>query len=88
VARTLGDGGSLEREGYRAAFGCAVDDDYGAVVADLVGGGLLEDDGARLSLSETGRLLHDLVTLAFYPAHARRWLEDREAQAPLVRSSA
>ena len=88
VARSLGDGGSLERERYRAAFGRAVDDDYADVLPDLVRGGLVADEGARLSLSETGRLLHDLVTLAFYPPHARRWLEEREDRAPLVRSPA
>lgn len=88
VARSLGDGGALDRARYLTAFGCDVDDDFGPVVAGLVRGGLVADEGAHLSLTETGRLLHDLVTLAFYPEHARRWLEDREAHAPLVRSSA
>ena len=88
VARSLGDGGSLDRGLYLETFGRRMEDDYGEVVDRLVQGGLVVDDGQRLSLSETGKLLHDLVNLAFYPEHARRWLAEREERAPLVQRPA
>jgi oxygen-independent coproporphyrinogen III oxidase len=84
VARTLGDGKPLGRSRYLKAFGRSLDEDFGEVIARLVGGGLVLDDGDRLRISETGRLLHDLVTLAFYPEHARKWLGEREERLPLV----
>jgi oxygen-independent coproporphyrinogen-3 oxidase len=88
VARSLGDGGSLDRGLYLETFGRRVEDDYGEIVDRLVQGGLVVDDGRRLSLTETGKLLHDLVNLAFYPEHARRWLAEREERAPLVQRPA
>jgi oxygen-independent coproporphyrinogen-3 oxidase len=78
MARTLGDGMPLEREAYRAAVGRTIDEDFGAHLARLEQGGLLEDTGERIALSESGKLVYDLVTLSFYPNHARRWLEGRE----------
>jgi len=69
-------------------FGRAVDEDYGDVIERLVRGGLVVDDGERLGVSETGKLLYDLVALAFYPKHAQRWLDTREARAPSTRSAA
>lgn len=84
VARSLGDGKPLERDRYERTFGRALDDDFGEAVDGLVRGGLVVDEGERLRVSETGKLLHDLVTLAFYPEHARRWLGERERRAPVV----
>jgi oxygen-independent coproporphyrinogen-3 oxidase len=77
VARSLGDGQALERARYERAFGRALDVDFGEAVARLERGGLVEDDGERISLTPVGMLVHDLVTLAFYPPRARRWLEQR-----------
>lgn len=85
VVQSLGDGKPLERRRYEATFGRPVDEDFGEVVPGLVRGGLLVDDGESLRLSEPGTLLHDLITLAFYPAHAQKWLAEREARASLVR---
>lgn len=84
VAQSLGDGKPLERPRYAATFGRAVDEDFGEVIGGLVRGGLIVDEGERLRLSEPGTLLHDLITLAFYPEHARKWLAEREDRASLV----
>ncbi len=81
VARTLGDGGALDRVEYADAVGRTVDDDFGEVVARLVAAGLVRDDGARVTLSDDGRLVYDLVTLAFYPEAARAWLASRQPSA-------
>jgi oxygen-independent coproporphyrinogen-3 oxidase len=88
VARSLGDGEALDRDRYRATFGVGVDDDYAEVIERLVRGGLATDDGRSIALSETGKLLHDLVNLAFYPEHARRWLIEHEDRAALVQGPA
>lgn len=85
VARSLGDGKPLERARYARTFGRTVDDDFGEIIARLVGGGLVVDEGEHLRVSDTGRLLHDLVTLAFYPEHARKWLAEREELSPAAR---
>jgi oxygen-independent coproporphyrinogen-3 oxidase len=85
VARSLGDGARLERARYEATFGHPIEADYGEVLDRLVAGGLLDDCGDTLSLSESGQLLYDLVTLAFYPEHARKWLAEREDRAAMVR---
>ena len=71
VARSLGDGKPLERSRYERVFGGAVDEDYRDVIERLVRGGLVVDDGERLGVSETGKLLYDLVALAFYPKPSR-----------------
>jgi oxygen-independent coproporphyrinogen-3 oxidase len=84
VARTLGDGQKLSRAHYERIFGRSIDEDYGPVLARLDAGGLLEDDGSELSLSADGRLVYDLVTLAFYPKRARDWLASREERASFV----
>ncbi len=81
IARTLGDGRALDRAEYARAFGRDVEHDFGAVLARLAGADLTRDDGARISLSESGRLVYDLVTLAFYPPRARGWLDERQRLA-------
>lgn len=88
VVRSLGDGAPLERSRYVATFGSSIEDDFGEITDRLVQGGLIADEGSHLSLSETGKLLHDLITLAFYPDHARQWLAEREERAALVKPSA
>ena len=40
----------------------------------LIAAGLVETTGRALTLSEPGKLLYDLVTLAFYPQARARWL--------------
>jgi oxygen-independent coproporphyrinogen-3 oxidase len=86
VARTLGDGGALVRADYERAFGTSFDADYGALLERLARAALVEDDGRRVTLSELGGLVYDLVTLAFYPPHAQQWLRSR-ARHSFVRMS-
>ncbi|HJQ85781.1 MAG TPA: coproporphyrinogen-III oxidase family protein, partial [Candidatus Binatia bacterium] len=86
VARTLGDGKSLARADWRRTFGRPIERDFGDLLARLGAADLIDDDGATLALSPVGELLHDLVTLAFYPARARAWLAAREGRAAFVRA--
>jgi oxygen-independent coproporphyrinogen III oxidase len=81
VARSLGDGGCLGRAAYRAAFGAALEDDFGQTLARLAGAGLVEDRAGAIALSEPGKLVYDLVLLAFYPERSRRWLAARQDAA-------
>jgi oxygen-independent coproporphyrinogen-3 oxidase len=77
IARSLGDGKPLNRAEYERAFGCAFEADYGELLARVRDADLVEDLGSSLVLTEMGKLLYDVVTLAFYPAHAHRWLAER-----------
>jgi oxygen-independent coproporphyrinogen-3 oxidase len=78
VARSLGDGKALSRAAWRRAFGCSIEDDFGPLLSRLGNAGLIElDPEDRLVLTATGRLVHDLITMAFYPDHARHWLDAR-----------
>jgi oxygen-independent coproporphyrinogen-3 oxidase len=81
VARTLGDGSEIDRRDYADAVGRTVDEDFGALLDRLRRASLIDDDGERVALSEDGRLVYDLVTLSFYPEHARRWLDERQQTA-------
>lgn len=81
VARSLGDGGSLDPASYATAFGTRLEDDFGSVVARLGAGGLLAERDGAIALSATGELVYDLVLLAFYPERARRWLDQRQSLA-------
>ena len=87
VARSLGDGLPLVRARVRPTFGRAFDDDFGDLVRRLGASGLLIDSGETVELSERGKLVYDLVTLAFYPARARAWLAEREPVAAFVDSA-
>jgi oxygen-independent coproporphyrinogen-3 oxidase len=78
VALSLGDGKPLNRSEYKREFGCSVEDDYGETLQRLLAASLASDDGECISLTETGKLVYDHVTLAFYPRRARGWLEGRE----------
>ncbi len=78
VARTLGDGQTLSRPQYHAAFGHAFEHDFGDVLARLTAADLVSDDGVEVALTAEGRLVYDLVTLAFYPSDARGWLAGRQ----------
>jgi oxygen-independent coproporphyrinogen-3 oxidase len=79
IARTLGDGGVLERGDYEEVVGQPVESDFGDTLERLRRAGLIEDDGRRVALSDDGRLVYDLVTLAFYPEPARQWLDARQS---------
>ena len=74
IARSLGDGKPLSLARYESVFGNPMESDHGETVARLVDGGLIECDGEEMKLTETGKLLYDLVTLSFYPPQAKEWL--------------
>jgi oxygen-independent coproporphyrinogen-3 oxidase len=84
IARSIGDGKTLDRARYERTFGCQFNQDYGDVLGRLAGAGLVEDDGSVVALSELGKLAYDIVTLAFYPQHSRDWLA--ASRASLVRT--
>jgi oxygen-independent coproporphyrinogen III oxidase len=88
IARTIGDGGQLLLAEYEQAFGHPFDADYRDVLAALRSGGLIEEDGERIGLSATGRLVYDLVTLAFYPPRAKEWLLERLREYQLIGTAA
>ena len=67
VARSIGDGSVLDRAHYEQVFGVTLDSDLGSRLEKLEKGGLITDDGKRVALTETGKLVHDRVTLALYP---------------------
>ncbi len=78
VTRTLGDGDRLQRAEYTRAFGNAIEDDFGDTIDRLSAAGLTHNEPDELFLSATGRLVYDLVTVAFYPPRARSWLRERQ----------
>jgi len=81
---TLGDGRPLSRAAWLEAFGMPIEAEHGPVLARLRAAELVGDDGDALVLTETGKLVHDLVTLAFYPPPTQQWLAERQ-EAALVR---
>jgi oxygen-independent coproporphyrinogen-3 oxidase len=77
IARTLGDGDGMRLADYAHTFGNPLERDHGETVQRLLQGGLLETDGQYLEMTETGKLVFDLVTLAFYPTQVKQWLLDQ-----------
>jgi oxygen-independent coproporphyrinogen-3 oxidase len=78
LVRTLGDGRPLARASWIEAFGHEIEDDLGPLIGALVDAELLASDDEKLSLTDTGRLVYDLITLAFHPQRAQHWLSDRQ----------
>lgn len=81
VAQSLGVGKPLDRNAYQETFSRSFDDDFGASLRRLEQVQLVEDSGDAVRLTAKGRLLYDLVTLAFYPQRIKTWLNDRHAAA-------
>jgi oxygen-independent coproporphyrinogen-3 oxidase len=79
ITRTLGSGKPLVREAYQQRFGSRFDDDYAPIVGRLFDADLLVDEDGGVTLTRSGRLIYDLVTLAFYPHELQVWLEQRHA---------
>ncbi len=79
ITRTLGSGKPLDCADYQQRFDSRFEDDYAPVLARLVGAGLLEMQDGRLAMTPAGRLVYDLVTLAFYPRELQHWLAERHA---------
>lgn len=88
IARTLGDGRPLSLNEYQRTFAHSIEDDFGSALDRLRGADLVRETTGRLALTETGRLVYDLVTLAFYPDAARQWLDGRQdGRAPRAATS-
>lgn len=81
ITRTLGAGKPLDYGRYAERFGGSFWVDYGDVCRRLLDIGVVEDRGEHLAMSPTGRLLYDVVTLAFYPEALQRWLRERHRRA-------
>jgi oxygen-independent coproporphyrinogen III oxidase len=77
IARSLGDGKPLSLERYHSVFGNSLAADHGNAIERLRQGGLVSREGDALCLTESGKLLYDLVTLSFYPPQAKQWLLER-----------
>jgi oxygen-independent coproporphyrinogen-3 oxidase len=82
VAGTLGNGKPLVRAAYQRRFGAEIDAHYGELLGRLRGAGLIDDDGARLRLSELGLLVYDRLLQCFYPPRAQQWLRDGVGAPP------
>jgi len=82
VAGSLGNGKPLDRAAYERRFGAGIDAHFGELLGRLRGAGLIDDDGARITLTELGLLVYDRVLQCFYPARAQRWLRDWAASPP------
>ena len=80
VTLTLGDGARLDLADYEGSFGRSFLEDYSEPVRRLADLGLLGQDQREVFLTDTGKLVYDLATLAFYPGTMRRWLGGRRAQ--------
>jgi oxygen-independent coproporphyrinogen-3 oxidase len=81
LALTLGDGKALPRAAYQEEFGCLLESDFSEPLTRLSEAGLIQEQLGSISLTETGQLLYDLVTRAFYPETVRRWMEERQSLA-------
>lgn len=80
VTLTLGDGACLDLAEYRRSFGGSFLEDFSEPVRRLAALGLLSQDPRQVFLTDTGKLVYDLATLAFYPDSMRRWLGERRAR--------
>jgi oxygen-independent coproporphyrinogen-3 oxidase len=78
IARTLGDGAALSLSDYEQTFAVPFDHDFGDVLDQLRRADLVHETAGRLALTDVGRLVYDLVTLAFYPEATRQWLDRRQ----------
>jgi oxygen-independent coproporphyrinogen III oxidase len=82
IARTLGDGRTLDPTEYARSFGTGIADDFGPVLERLQVADLVRADDGHFTLTAIGRLVYDLVTIAFYPDGARQWLDQRQQSRP------
>jgi coproporphyrinogen III oxidase-like Fe-S oxidoreductase len=81
LALTLGDGKTLPVAAYHEQFGCSLESDFAEPLTRLSEAGLIQAQRGSIGLTETGQLLYDLVTRAFYPETIRRWMEERQSLA-------
>jgi oxygen-independent coproporphyrinogen-3 oxidase len=75
VIRALIDDFRLDRAEFESRHGCAVEDVYGPLIETLIAHGLVEDTPDALRLTDTGVLLNEQVSRAFFPQSMQRRLE-------------
>lgn len=80
IARSIGDGKPFRRDAYLTAFGTSFDEDFSSSIQRLTDNDILQDRGEDLVLTDTGKLVYDLVTVAFYPQHALDWLANKHSK--------
>jgi len=78
VTSSLGDGKPLDQGEYKQSFGSSFADDFSNPLNRLLTGGLIEQEGDILRLTEIGQLLYDRVTFNFYPPRVLAWLANRK----------
>jgi oxygen-independent coproporphyrinogen-3 oxidase len=77
ISRTLGDGNELDIDDYKEIFNTGFYSDFPGVIDQLISGELLELSGSKLKLSDEGKSLYDIVTLAFYPKEVKQSMLER-----------
>lgn len=85
VTRSLGSGKALDARAYEREFGVSFDADYGPVCRRLGEAGLITREGHEIVQTTAGRLVYDLVTLAFYPSELQAWIDTRHRRAMVRR---
>lgn len=78
ICRSIGDGRPLDAKAYEASFGTQVDDEYGEILTRLTDAGAIARTDVGYELTDVGKLLYDLVVLAFYPRRAQDWLRNSQ----------
>jgi oxygen-independent coproporphyrinogen-3 oxidase len=84
IARNLGDGKGLALAEYQRVFDSDFQEDFASTLHRLGEAGLISLEGPLLVMTETGKLVYDLVMLSFYPEHAKRWLRERMTDYELI----
>ena len=78
IGQFLGNGRPLDRQHYEGRFHCSFEDDFEAVLPPLHEGGLIIEKDDCIALSETGKLVFDLVNWMFYPKKRKDWISERQ----------
>jgi oxygen-independent coproporphyrinogen-3 oxidase len=78
IGQYLGNGRPLDLNEYEGRFGSSFERDFSPVLPRLRKSGLIEEDGTSISLTDTGKLVFDLVNWMFYPQHAQAWIAARQ----------
>jgi oxygen-independent coproporphyrinogen-3 oxidase len=78
VGQYLGNGRPLNRGLYENNFGSSFEQDFGPILPRLLDSALVEENGSCISLTETGKLVFDLVNWMFYPKNRRDWIAARQ----------
>ena len=78
IGQYLGNGRPLDRTHYEHRFHCSFDEDFETILPPLHEGGVILEDESCIVLSETGKLVFDLVNWMFYPQKRKDWISKRQ----------